>query len=75
MTQTALRLQLCERDGGLAEAGDGRDLALIEGGAHGAAGRHGVPPGVTLTITVFPACTRSGRGRKKPSHEIQYFSS
>ena len=64
-----------QRDGRLAEAGDGRNLALIEGGADGAAGRQDVPPGVSFTITVFPARTRSGRGRKKPSHDIQYLSS
>src|SRR5437870_7658406 len=51
-----------ERDGGLAEAGDGRDLALVEGAADEAVrGRH-VSPGVTFTMTVLPARTRSGRG-------------
>src|SRR5947199_10232388 len=65
-----------ERDGGLAEAGHGRDLALVEGAADEAVHRrHGISPGVTFTITVLPARTRSGRGRKKPSHDIQYLLS
>jgi hypothetical protein len=40
-----------------------------------ARGRRRGQGGETLTITVFPSRTRSGRGRKNPSHEIQYFRS
>jgi TIR domain len=54
----------------------GAVLAVIGPASRAAFAAHGDGKdyGVTRTMTVFPARTRSGRGRKKPSHAIQYFS-